>query len=94
MSTILSANLIAAEHICIDFSANSAPISVEYSYLHVRRTYGWFLWIWRYLDQNWGSLSLTSKHTYNIREIIVRLLLLKLLLLLLFPSSIAIFLYS
>ena len=38
------------------------------------------MWIWHYLDQNWGSFSLTSKHalihTYKSLQIIVRLLLL------------------
>ena len=43
ISTVLSAILIAMEHICIDFPANSAPISVEYSYLHVPCTHGCFV---------------------------------------------------
>ena len=65
-------NLIGTEPIFTDFSANSAPILVEYSYLHVPCTPGCFVWIWCYLVQNWPNLSLANKHTYNIQQIIVR----------------------
>ena len=53
------------------FLPMSAPISVEYSSLHVSCPHGCFVWIWCYMNQNWGSLSLTYIHT-NIRQIIVR----------------------
>ena len=49
METILSHfkdsahQFIVSEHICIDFSANSAVILVEYSYLHVLCTHGCFV---------------------------------------------------
>ena len=57
-------NFIATEHIYIDISVNSAQISVEYSLLHVPCPLGCFVCIWRYLDQNWESHSLTSKYTH------------------------------
>ena len=43
ISRVLPAVLIATEHICIDISANFAPISVEYSYLHVPCPHGCFV---------------------------------------------------
>ena len=52
MSAVLRAIFIATEHICTDISANSAPISVKYSDLHVLRTHESSVLIWRYLDQN------------------------------------------
>ena len=59
---VLPAIFIATEHIYIDIAANSAPILVKYSFFSC--PHGCFLWIWHYLDWNWGSLSLISKHTY------------------------------
>ena len=52
--TVLSAILMATDQICIDFSANSAPISVECSDLgYTSGVLMDVLWrICRYLDQN------------------------------------------